>query len=56
MLGHKSIKSTQIYAKVVGSKISDEMDMFNQTILTPKNPLNNPKKTPNDNVNVNENI
>ena len=32
MLGHKSIKSTQIYAKVVDSKISDEMDMFNQTI------------------------
>ena len=32
MQGHKSIKSTQIYAKVVDSKISDEMDMFNQTI------------------------
>ena len=32
MLGHKSIKSTEIYAKVVDSKISDEMDMFNQTI------------------------
>ncbi len=30
MLGHKSIKSTEIYAKVVDSKISDEMDMFNQ--------------------------
>ena len=32
MLGHKSIKSTEIYAKVVDTKISDEMDMFNQTI------------------------
>ena len=32
MLGHKSIKSTEIYARVVDSKISDKMDMFNQTI------------------------
>ena len=32
MLGHKSIKSTEIYAKVVDTKISDEMDKFNQTI------------------------
>ena len=32
MLGHKSIKSTEIYAKVVDSKISDEMDMFSESI------------------------
>ena len=32
MLGHKSIKSTQIYAKVVDTKISDEMDKLNQII------------------------
>ena len=32
MLGHKSIKSTEIYAKVVDTKISDEMDMFSESI------------------------
>ena len=32
MLGHKSIKSTEIYAKVVDSKISDEMDSFSDSI------------------------
>ena len=32
MLGHKSIKSTEIYAKVVDTKISDEMDKLNQII------------------------
>ena len=32
MLGHKSIKSTEIYAKVVDSKISVEMDVFSQSI------------------------
>jgi integrase len=28
MLGHTSIKTTQIYAKVINSKISNDMDMF----------------------------
>ena len=32
MLGHKSIKSTEIYAKIVDTKISDEMDMFSESI------------------------
>jgi hypothetical protein len=32
MLGHKSIKSTKIYAKVVDTKISDEMDIFSESI------------------------
>tara|TARA_Y100000385_G_C13088168_1_gene637399 strand:- start:1211 stop:2431 length:1221 start_codon:yes stop_codon:yes gene_type:complete len=32
MLGHKSIKSTEIYAKVVDSKISIEMDAFSKSI------------------------
>ena len=32
MLGHKSIKSTEIYAKVVDTKISDEMDVFSESI------------------------
>ena len=34
MLGHKSIKSTEIYAKVVDSKISAEMDLFSESIPT----------------------
>jgi site-specific recombinase XerD len=28
MLGHTSIKTTQIYAKVINSKISNDMDML----------------------------
>ena len=32
MLGHKSIKSTEIYAKVVDTKISVEMDSFSLSI------------------------
>ena len=32
MLGHKSIKSTEIYAKVVDTKISVEMDVFSLSI------------------------
>jgi len=34
MLGHKSIKSTEMYAKVIDSKISDEMDLFGKSIPT----------------------
>ncbi len=32
MLGHKSIRTTQIYAKVVQSKLSDEMKMLKQKL------------------------
>ena len=32
MIGHKSIKSTKIYAKVVDTKISVEMDAFSLSI------------------------
>lgn len=32
MLGHKSIKTTQIYAKITDQKISRDMDMLAQKI------------------------
>ena len=34
MLGHRSLKTTQIYAKVLDSKISDEMEKLKQKIKT----------------------
>ena len=33
MLGHRSLKTTQIYAKVLDSKIADEMNMLKEKIL-----------------------
>ena len=32
MLGHKSIRTTQIYAKVVQSKLSDEMKLLKEKL------------------------
>jgi len=34
MLGHRSLKTTQIYAKVLDSKIADEMDRLKEKIKT----------------------
>ncbi len=30
MLGHKSIRTTQIYAKIVASKVSEDMQVLKQ--------------------------
>ena len=34
MLGHRSLKTTQIYAKVLDSKIADEMEQLKEKIKT----------------------
>lgn len=34
MLGHKDIRTTQIYAKVVDTKLSNDMDMLAQKLNT----------------------
>lgn len=34
MLGHRSLKTTQIYAKVLDSKIADEMERLKEKIIT----------------------
>lgn len=34
MLGHRSLKTTQIYAKVFDSKIADEMEQLKEKIKT----------------------
>jgi site-specific recombinase XerD len=39
MLGHKSIRTTQIYAKVVKEKVSREMNELKDKLHTPKNKL-----------------
>ena len=38
MLGHTSLKTTQIYAKVLDSKISSDMELLKQqgTLINPK--------------------
>lgn len=39
MLGHKSIRTIQIYAKVVKEKVSREMNELKDKLHTPKNKL-----------------
>ena len=41
MLGHRSLKTTQIYAKVLDSKIAEEMDRLKEKIKPVEN--SNPK-------------
>lgn len=36
MLGHSSIKTTQIYGKIVESRVSDEMDKLSEKLFSPK--------------------
>lgn len=36
MLGHKSIKTTQIYGKIVERRVSDEMDRLSEKLFAPK--------------------
>ena len=36
MLGHRSIKTTQIYGKIVESRVSDEMDMLSEKLALKK--------------------
>ena len=37
MLGHKSIKTTQIYGKIVESRVGAEMDQLSEKLFSPKN-------------------
>lgn len=37
MLGHSSIKTTQIYGKIVESRVSDEMDRLSEKLFSSKN-------------------
>jgi hypothetical protein len=32
MLGHKSVKTTQIYARIVDTKVSSDMDVLSQKL------------------------
>lgn len=41
MLGHRSLKTTQIYAKVLDSKIADEMELLKEKMKTSE--VSNPK-------------
>ncbi|WP_190810905.1 site-specific integrase [Flagellimonas sp. S3867] len=48
MLGHRSLKTTQIYAKVLDSKIADEMDLLKERLKeqeSPKPENETPSKT-----------
>ncbi|MBK6497208.1 MAG: tyrosine-type recombinase/integrase [Saprospiraceae bacterium] len=36
MLGHSSIKTTQIYGKIVESRVGDEMDMLSDKLAAKK--------------------
>ena len=37
MLGHNSIRTTQIYAKVVEQKVSDDMQLLRQKLFAQSN-------------------
>jgi site-specific recombinase XerD len=45
MLGHSSIKTTQIYGKIVESRVGDEMDKLSEKLSAkqPKKELNKTK-------------
>ena len=45
MLGHTSIKSTQIYSKVVDRKVSDDMKMLKEKMSKIQNVEKNVEKS-----------
>ncbi len=45
MLGHRSLKTTQIYAKVLDSKIAEEMDRLKEKIKTSEVPISKNEST-----------